>query len=141
MDEAEKIYLYETLIFQAKIFMESRNYSKVIVPGMSAFLEFLERLYEALLVALNRGSLIIILDYKTLRGLDKLWYDYLCGHLNKVTKRYLLTNKTKELLDLRKIKLKTTIEEENYLKCKEVLMVCSGEYKCLFCEIILCKSR
>lgn len=112
--------------------METRNYSKVKVPGMSTFLEFLEMFYEALLVALNRGSLIIILDCKTLRGLDKLWYDYLCGHLNKVAERYLVTNEIKRKLNVRTIKLQTSIDEESYLKCKKVLMECSGEYKCLF---------
>ena len=120
--------------------MESRNYSKVKVPGMSAFLEVLEVFYNASLVVLNVGSLIISLDCKTLRGLDQLWNDYLCGHLNKVAERYLVTNEMKKKLNLRTIKLKTTLEEGDYLKCKKVLMVCSGEYKCHFCEIILCKQ-
>ena len=119
------------LMLQATTFMESRDCSKVIVPGMSSFLEFLEVIYNALLVALNRGSLIIILDCKTLRGLDKLWYDYLCGHLNKVAERYLVTNEIKRKLNVRTIKLQTSIDEESYLKCKKVLMECSGEYKCL----------
>ena len=132
MNEGQKKYVYDTLMLQATTFMESRNYSKVKVPGMSTFLRFLEVLYEALLVALNRGSLIIILDCKTLRGLDKLWYDYLCGHLNKVAERYLVTEEIKKKLNLKTIKLQTTIDEENYLKCKKVLMECSGEYKCLF---------
>ena len=115
--------------------MATRNYSKVKVPGMSAFLEFLEALYNTSLVALNLSSLVIILDCKTLRGLEKLWYDFLCGHLNKVAERYLATGEIKEKLRTAKLKtakLKTTIEEENYLKCKKVLMLCPGEYKCLF---------
>ena len=140
LNEGQKKYVYDTLMHQARTFMETRNYSKVIVPGMSAFLEFLEALYKTSLVALNLGSLIITLDCRTLRGLDKLWYDYLCGHLNKVAELYLVTDQMKKRLYLRKIKFKTTIKEENYLKCKKFLMVCSGEYKCLFCEVILCKQ-
>lgn len=131
LNEGQKKYVYDRLMVQATTFMETPNYSKVKVPGMSAFLEFLEALYNASLVALNLGSLVIILDCKTLRGLDKLWYEFLCGHLDKVTERYLVTDGIKKKLNLRTINLKTTIAEENYLKSKKVLMECSGEYKCL----------
>ena len=54
-------------------------------------------------------------------------------HLNKVTERHLVTNEMKKKLNLRTIKLKITIEEENYLKCKKVLKECSGEHKMHFC--------
>ena len=112
--------------------MKSRNYSKVKVTGVKAFLEFLEVTYNVSRVAVNVGSLIISLDCKTLRGLDQLWNDYLSGHLNKVAERHLVTDEIKKKLNLRTIKLKITIEEENYLKCKKVLrlVACSGECKC-----------
>ena len=42
-----------------------------------------------------------------------------------------MTDEIKKKLNLRTIKLKITIEEENYLKCKKVLEACSGECKCL----------
>ena len=118
--------------------MKSRNYSKVKVTGVRAFLEFLEMTYNVSRVALNVGSLVISLDCKTLRGLDQLWIDHLSGHLNKVAQCYLVIDEMRKKLNLRAIKLKTTIEEENYLKCKKVLMECSGEYKnVFFCAIIL----
>ena len=121
--------------------MKSRNYSEVKVTGVRAFLEFLEMTYNASRVALNVGSLIIRLDCKTLSGLDQLWNDYLSGHLNKVAERHLVTDEMKKKLNLRTIKLKTTIEKENYLKCKKVLIECSGEYKSLFlCAIMLCEE-
>ena len=88
--------------------------------------------YNVSRVDLNVGSLIISLDCKTLSGLDQLWNDYLSGHLSKVAKGYFVTDQMKTKLNLRTIK-KTTIEEENYLKCKKILMECSGEYKSLFC--------
>ena len=111
--------------------MKSRNYSKVKVTGMRAFLEFLETTYNVSRVALNVGSLIISLDCKTSPGLDQMWNDYVSGHLNKVAERHLVTDEVKKKLNLRTIKLKITIEEENYLKCKKVLVTCSGECKCL----------
>ena len=76
--------------------------------------------------------------HSLLKGLDQLWYDYLSGHLNKVAERYLVTDKMKRKLKLRRINLKTTIEEENYLNCRKVLLESSGEYQCLFscCNIL-----
>ena len=118
--------------------MESRNYSKVKVTGVRAFLEFLETAYNVSRVALNKGSLIISLNCKTLKGLEQLWNDYLSGHLNKVAERYLVTDKMKTKLNLRKINLKTTIEKESYLNCRRVFLESSGEYQCLFlcCNIM-----
>ena len=118
--------------------MESRNYSKVKVTGVRAFVEFLEKAYDVTRVALNKGSLIISLNCKTLKGLDQLCNDCLFGHLNKVAERYLVTDEIKTKLNLRKINLKTTIEVENYLNCRKVLSESSGEYQCLFlcCNIL-----
>ena len=112
--------------------MESRNYSKVKETGVTAFLEFLKAAYNVSRVALNKGSLIISLNCKTLKGLDQLWNDYLSGLLNKVAEWHLVTDEMKTKLNLRKINLKTTIEEENYLNCRKVLLESSGQYQCLF---------
>jgi len=56
----------------------------------------------------------------------------MAGHLNKVAQDYLVVDEIKKQLFLKTIKFKTTIEEENYSKCKKVLMEGSGEYKCIF---------
>ena len=117
------------------ICMESHNYSKVEETGVTAFVEFLKMAYNVSRVALNKGSLIISLSCKTLKGLEQLWKDNLSGHLNKVAERYLVTDKMKRKLKLRKINLKTTIEEENYLNCRKVLLESSGEYQCLYSSL------
>ena len=101
-------------MLQASQYMESHSYSKVKETGVRAFVEFLKMAYNVSRVAINKGSLIISLNCKTLKGLDQLWYEYLSGHLNKVAERYMVTDKMKMKLNLRKINLKTTIEEENY---------------------------
>ena len=132
LNEEQRKDVYDMLTPQATTFVKSRNYSKVELPGVRAFLEFLEKVYNVSEGALNVGSLIISLDCKTLRGLDQLWNDYLSGHLNKVAERYLVTDEMQKKLNLRKINFKTTIEEENYLNCRKVLMECSGEYQYLF---------
>ena len=119
-------------------FMKSRNYSKVKLTGVGAFLEYLEVTYDVSCLTLNLGSLIISLDCKTLKGLDKLWNDYLSGHLNQVANWHLVTVEVMKNLNLKTINLKTTIDEKNYLNCRKMLMESSGEYKYFFrCVIIL----
>ena len=117
--------------------MKSRNYSKVKVPGVAAFLEYLELTYDVSCLTFNLGSLIISLGCKTLKGLDKLWNDHLSGHLNEVANKHLVTE-VMENLKMWTINLKTTIDEENYLKCRKILLESSGEYKYFFrCVIII----
>ncbi|XP_015778314.1 PREDICTED: uncharacterized protein LOC107356184 [Acropora digitifera] len=128
LNEEQKKDVYDMLMLQASKFMESCDYSQVKLTGVRAFLEFLELAYHVSRIALNKGSLIISLNCTTLRGLDQLWNDYLSGHLNKVAERYLVTDKMKRKLKLRKINLRTTIKEENYLNCRKVFLEISGEY-------------
>ena len=132
LNEEQQKAVYELLLHHAIEYMKSRNYSKVKLPGVGAFLEYLELTYDVSCVTFNLGSLIISLDCKTFKGLDKLWNDYLSGHLNKVAKKHLVTYEMMKKLNLRKINLKTTIDEENYLNCRKVLMESSGEYKYFF---------
>ena len=139
LNEEQKKDVYDMLTPQVTTFMKTRNYSKHKVLGVRALIEFLEKGYDLSQVALDVGSLIISLKCKMLKGLDQLWKDYLSGHLNKVAERYLVTDDMKTKLNLRKINLKTTIEEQNYLNCRKVLLESSGEYQCLFlcCNILV----
>ena len=89
--------------------------------AMKAFTDHLDKMYGMFLVTLGIGSLIIILDCRTLEGLELLWSDYRSGHLDEVAERYLVTDEIKEKLNLETICLKTTIEEKNYSKCREAL--------------------
>ena len=113
---------------QASRLIESSKYSKVRETAVRALLEFLKMAYNVSPVDVNNGSLIISLNCKTIKDLDQLWNNYLSGHLNKVAERYLVTDKMKRKLKLRKINLKTSIEEENYLNCRKVFLEISGEY-------------
>ena len=99
---------------------------------MGAFLKHLELTYDVSCLTFNLGSVIISLDCKTLKGLDKLWNDHLSGHLNKVANKHLVADETMKNLNLRAITLKTTIDKENYLNCRKILAETSGEYKYFF---------
>ena len=124
--------VYELLINHATEYMKSRNYTTVKVPRVGAFLEYLELTYDVSCRTFNLGSLIISLDCKTLKGLDRLWSDYLSGHLNKVANKHLVTDEMMKNLSLKTINLKTSIDKENYLNCRKILPESSGKYKYFF---------
>ena len=94
---------------------------------MGALNKFMTENYKLLLKYAAVGSLIIVLNCQRIESLEDLWNDYLSGHLDKVAERYLVTSEMKKRLNLETINLKTTIEEENYLNCRKILVDCSGE--------------
>ncbi|XP_015751851.1 PREDICTED: uncharacterized protein LOC107331748 isoform X2 [Acropora digitifera] len=121
LNEEEKKDVYDMLMLQASKFIESHNYSKV--TGVRAFVGFLEKAYDVTQVPLNKCSLIISLNCKTLKGLDQLWNDYLSGHLIKVAELYLMTDEIKKL-NQRKINWMKAIE--NDLNRRKVLLESSA---------------
>ena len=134
-NEEQKKIVYHILTIEASLFMKSRSHTEMKETPLGDFLEFLKDAYKVFQRAFNKGSLIITLNCETLKGLDQLWYDYLSGHLSKVAEWYLVTDKMKRKLNLTTINLKTTIEEQNYLNCRKILMESSGEGQCLFCVL------
>ena len=117
-----------------KTYVEVCDHPTDKLKGVGALTTFITENYKVFFKRAVVGSLIIILNCQTIGSLEHLWNDFLSGHLDKVAERYLVTDEMKNRLNLETIKLKTTIEEENYLNCRKVLMDCSGEYecKCLF---------
>ena len=101
--------------------------------ALKSFTVFLIEMFGVTIVSVGEGSVIIIVECPSLESLENLWADYLDGNLDKAAERYLVTNEIrKELeLNLETVCLTTTIEEENYLSCKEALMAlpetCSGK--------------
>ena len=74
------------------------------------------------LITAAEDSIIIVVECPTLESLERLWADYLTGHLDKVAEQYLVPEEIKNELNLETIHLKTTIEEESYLNCKKALV-------------------
>ena len=60
-------------------------------------------------------------------SLERLWNDYQSGCLNEIAESCLVTDELKRKLGLHHVRLRITIEEENYLICKKALMEISGE--------------
>ena len=135
MLEGEKQRIvYEMLASQVQTFAECLDHSTDKQKGVGAMTESIIRTYGLLLENVGMGSVIITLNCQSLNSLEHLWNDYLSGHLDKMAEQYLVTKEMKEKLNMETIGLKTTIEKENYLQCRRVLMersgvLCSGEYK------------
>lgn len=66
-------------------------------------------------------SLRIEVKCLTLESLERLWQDYRSGQLNRMAKKFLVTDEIKRKFNLESITLKTTISEDDYLACKEYL--------------------
>ena len=124
-DEQQKT-VYEILALQTHAYVKSRNLSTAELELVGAFIEHVENVYDLALVSANVGSLKIVLRCRTLKGLEQLWSDYLSGHLNEVAERYLVNDAIKREVKMETIRLKTTVEKENYLMCKKALMEMSG---------------
>jgi len=57
----------------------------------------------------------------SLEGLERLWEDYRSGRLNEIAEKYLVTDEIKKRFHVESVNLATTIQEEDYLACKEFL--------------------
>ena len=93
--------------------------------------EYIEKSYEVAVMMVKSGSLIITVQCLTLESLESLWNDYCSGDLNDIIERFLVTDELKRKLGMDNVRLKTTIEEENYLICKKVFCKNSGEWSSL----------
>ena len=95
---------------------------------MSSLIAFIEETHNLVLKAMGTGSLELTLLCPSLDSLESLWRDYQSGHLNRIAERYLVTDDIKRKLNLTTVRLKTTIEKENYRSCKKILMEKSCEF-------------
>ena len=82
---------------------------------MSALIEHIQDAYNLALKSVGVGSLAITFQCPSLESLESLWSDYQSGHLNNIA------DDIKKKLNLKNVRLETTIEEENYRICKEIL--------------------
>ncbi|KAL9963713.1 hypothetical protein ACROYT_G027246 [Oculina patagonica] len=93
----------------------------IILSVQEYFNQFLDYLKGQLglgVVSYSVGSLLITVTCSSLEILERLWEDYSSGHLNKVAEQNLVSPDVLEKLGLKELKLKTTITEEEYNKCK-----------------------
>ena len=125
-DEQEQI-VHETLTRQINLYTK---YHKVGTDeGVSALIEHILKTYNLALESVGVKCLEIKFQCASLEILEHLWSDYQSGHLNSIAERYLVTEDIKRKLRLESVRLKTTIDEENYRNCQRILMEKSCEYQ------------
>lgn len=90
--------------------------------GLQSLLEYLKVKLGVNVVSHREGSLLITVTCSSLPILEGLWEDYSSGNLSKVVEEKLVTPDVLEKLGLSNLKLKTTITEEEYNKCKEFFL-------------------
>ena len=83
----------------------------------SEFQKYLQEM-KVLITGVSVGSLVITVKCNSLKSLEKLWQDYLCGLLDKMVGDCFVTEKILKELNLAELKLKTTMDIEEYNACK-----------------------
>ena len=81
---------------------------------------FREHLKEmrVIITGVSEGSLVITVKCESLMILEELWTDYSSGHLGEVVQNCFVTEKILKELNLAELRLKTTMDIEEYNACK-----------------------
>ena len=98
--------------------------------GLSDFIKHVENTYNFTLSSVGVGSLVVKVQCPDLQILERLWNDYCSGVLNEAAERFLVTDEIKREINVEIVRLKTIIEEDNYLICKKALTEKTGELVC-----------
>ncbi|CAH3137937.1 unnamed protein product, partial [Pocillopora meandrina] len=93
------------------------NYLDTTLPQSrderNEFQKYLQEM-KVLITGVSVGSLVITVKFDFLKSLEKLWEHYSCSHLDKMVQDCFVTEKILKELNLAELKLKTTMEEEEY---------------------------
>ena len=91
-------YLFVSFFWFMFLFF-TESYAKLLISTKNLEKEKEEAMKQLVrLVTLAVVSVIIILDCPTLESLDRLWSDYISGHLDKNAKRHLVTAEMKKIV-------------------------------------------
>ena len=98
-----------------------RNYLQITPPRSSeehnSFKEYLKEM-RLIITGTSVGSLVITVKCESLMILEGLWTDYSSGHLGEVVQNCFVTEKILKELNLAELRLKTTMDVEEYNACK-----------------------
>ena len=125
-DEQGEI-IHEILSRQIQVYIKHRKVATA--DEVSALIKHIEKTYNLALESVGVGSLEMKFRCPTLESLEHLWSDYKSGYLNDIAEGYLVTDDIKKRLNLANVRLKTTIEDENYWNCRKILMEKSCKFE------------
>ena len=114
----------EVLNFMSSKYLQ--NVDPSTPEEFNGFVEYIERVRNALIVDVTSGSLILMIECSSLEILEGLWEDYSTGYLNEMAQKFLVTAELLRTFGLAKIKLTTTIKEEQYRACHKLLSKIAG---------------
>ena len=103
---------------EKKIFLSIvQNYLQTTPPQSpeehSRFMEYTQKM-RLIITGVAVGSLVITVKCESLKILEELWTDYSSGHLGEVVQNCFVTEKILKELNLAELRLKTTIDIEEY---------------------------
>ena len=107
---------------EKKIFLSIvQNYLQTTPPQSpeehSRFMEYTQKM-RLIITGVAVGSLVITVKCESLMILEELWTDYSSGHLGEVVQNCFVTEKILKELNLAELRLKTTMDIEEYNACK-----------------------
>ena len=108
--------------FEKEIFLSiAGNYLHTTPPQSpeerNRFKEYMKEM-RLIITGVSVGSLVITVKCESLMILEELWTDYSSGHLGEVVQNCFVTEKILKELNLAELRLKTTMDIEEYNACK-----------------------
>ena len=98
-----------------------QNYLQTTPPQSheehNRFMEYMEKM-KLIITGVSVGSLVITVRCESLMSLEELWTDYLSGRLGELVQNCFVTEKILKELNLAELRLKTTMDIEEYNACK-----------------------
>ena len=95
----------------------ARDYLRTIRPQSREDYKMLKdylREIRVIITGVSVGSLVITVKCESLQSLEKLWTDYSSGHLGEMVQNCFVTEKILKEHNLTELKLKTTMDIEEY---------------------------
>ncbi len=94
---------------------------------LNEYFVYLRKALDIQLFGMKSDSLNLTVRCRSVTILERMWNEYCSGHLNTVAEECLDTDRVKKEAGVDTIKLKTTILEKDYMKCKKFLTELSGK--------------
>lgn len=121
-------------LFQDFMAEVGKRYLRTIEPStpeeFGSFLQYLHDVRNVVVRDCRFGSLILTVECNSLEILEKLWEDYCSGHLGEMAQKCLVSDDILNILGLTEVKVKTFIDEEEYIACRQhFLNYYQGEYQ------------
>ena len=115
--QTEDLYALREKTFLSIIKGSFDNVNPTSMEECFRFMEYAEKM-RLILLSVELKCLVITVKCESLMILEELWTDYSSGHLGEVVQNCFVTEKILKELNLAELRLKTTMDVEEYDACK-----------------------